>query len=89
MHKPLVMLAIFSMMSVSAAAQTAQTAPASNQAQAVKPQTIKKRVCEQVDEDPYSRLGNRKICKTIEVPAPTAGASNGGQAPASATTNNL
>jgi hypothetical protein len=88
MHKPLVVLTIFSMMSVSAAAQTA---PSTNPAQPAKPQTVKKRVCEQVDEDPYSRLGNRKICKTIEVPAPTAGSSSGGQAPApaDATGNNL
>jgi len=88
MHKPLVVLTIFSMMSVSAAAQPV---PAANPAQPAKPQTIKKRVCEQVDEDPYSRLGNRKICKTIEVPAPTSGTSNGGQAPAptNPTGNNL
>ena len=38
------------------------------QAQPAKPQTVKKRVCEQIDENPYSRLGNRKICRTIEVP---------------------
>jgi hypothetical protein len=88
MHKTLVVLTIFGMMSVSAAAQTA---PGVSQAQPAKPQTVKKRVCEQVDEDPYSRLGNRKICKTIEVPAPTGGSSNGGQAPApaNATGNNL
>ncbi len=52
---------------------------------------IKKRVCEQVDEDPYSRLGSRKICKTVEVPAPTSGTRDAGEAPASAnpTGNNL
>ena len=88
MHKPLVVLTIFSMMSVSAAAQTA---PATNPAQPAKPQMIKKRVCEQVDEDPYSRLGNRKICKTVEVPAPASGSSSAGQAPtpANPTVNNL
>ena len=88
MHKPLVVLTIFSMMSVSAAAQTT---PATNPAQSAKPQMIKKRVCEQVDEDPYSRLGNRKICKTVEVPAPTSAGSNAGQAPAptNPTGNNL
>jgi hypothetical protein len=88
MHKPLVVLTIFSMMSVSA---TAQTTPSTNPAQPAKPQMIKKRVCEMVDEDSYSRLGNRKICKTIEVPAPTSGTSNDGQAPAPAnpTGNNL
>jgi hypothetical protein len=88
MHKPLVVLMIFSMMSVSAAAQTA---PPANSAQPAKPQMIKKRVCEQIDEDSYSRLGNRKICKTIEVPAPAGGSGNGQQAPAPAnsTGNNL
>ena len=88
MYKSLVVLTIFSMMSVSAAAQTT---PPANSAQPAKPQTVKKRVCEQVDEDPYSRLGNRKICKTIEVPAPAGGASNGQQAPAptNPTGNNL
>jgi hypothetical protein len=69
MYKPLVALAILSAMSVPA---VAQTAPATNQAQPAKPQTVKKRVCEVVDEDSYSRLGNRKICKTIEVPVQPA-----------------
>ena len=88
MHKPLVVLAIFSMMSVPAAAQTA---PAADPGQPAKPQMIKKRVCEQVDEDPYSRLGSRKICKTVEVPAPTSGTATPEKrpAPASPTGNNL
>ena len=88
MYKPLIALAIMSAMSVSAAAQTA---PAPNQAQPAKPQMVKKRVCQIIeDEDPYSRLGNRKICKTIEVPAEQqGGAGNGQQAPANATGNNL
>ena len=87
MSKPLVALVILGAMSVAA---TAQTTPAPNPAQPAKPQTVKKRVCEQVDEDPYSRLGNRKICKTIEVPAEQqGGAGNGQQAPANATGNNL
>lgn len=69
MYKSLVVLAIIGTASVPASAQTTQTAPATaNPAQPAKPQTVKKRVCEQVDEDPYSRLGSRKICKTIEVP---------------------
>jgi|GraSoiStandDraft_37_1057305.scaffolds.fasta_scaffold938835_2 hypothetical protein len=80
MRKSLVVLAILGTMSVPAFAQATQT-PAQNsaqeQAQPAKPQMIKKRVCEQVDENPYSRLGNRKICRTIEVPAPVA--SNGQQ----------
>jgi hypothetical protein len=78
MHKSLVVLAIFSSMSVPA---VAQTAPATNPAQPAKPQTVKKRVCEIVDEDPYSRLGNRKICKTVEVPASASGGTAGQQAP--------
>lgn len=86
MFKSLVALAILSAMSAPVAAQTApaQTAPTTEPAQPAKPQMIKKRVCEQVDEDPYSRLGNRKICKTIEVPAPATagGAANSQQAPA-------
>jgi hypothetical protein len=88
MFKPLVALTILGAMSVPVAAQTA---PATNPAQPAKPQTIKKRVCEQVDEDPYSRLGNRKICKTVEVPVQQQGGSASGQqapAPANPNTNN-
>ena len=82
MHKSLVVLAILGAASVAASAQTSQTAPATaNQAQPAKPQTVKKRVCEQIDEDSYSRLGNRKICKTIEVPVTTAGTTPTQQAP--------
>ena len=71
MRKFLVALAIMGATSVPAFAQTTPTTtPATtNQVQPAKPQMIKKRVCEQVDEDSYSRLGNRKICKTVEVPA--------------------
>jgi hypothetical protein len=79
MHKSLVVLAIFGTMSVPAAAQTA---PATNQAQTAKPPTVKKRVCEMVDEDSYSRLGNRKICHTIEVPASQAGTGSSQPTPA-------
>ena len=87
MHKPLVVLTIFSMMSVSAAAQTA---PSTNPAQPAKPQMMKKRVCQMIeDEDPYSRLGTRKICKTVEVPVDQGGAAKDQQAPANATGNNL
>ena len=94
MYKPLVALVIFGAMSVPAATQTApvaNTAQAATQ-QTAKPQMVKKRVCEMIDEDSYSRLGNRKICKTIEVPAEQQGGSaNGQQAPATTnpTTNNL
>jgi len=74
MLKSLVVLAALSTMSGPVFAQAAQDQP-QTQAQAVgqaqqpaKPQTVKKRVCEQIDENPYSRLGSRKICRTIEVP---------------------
>jgi len=92
MHKSLVALAILGAASVPASAQTSPTAPAtanqttsasSNQAQPAKPQTMKKRVCEQIDEDSYSRLGNRKICKTIEVPVTTSVTPNQGETPTS------
>ena len=95
MRKFLAALAIMGATSMPAVAQTttpSTTTPATtNQVQPAKPQMIKKRVCEQIDEDSYSRLGNRKICKTVEVPAPTSGSSNAGQAPAptNPTGNNL
>ena len=78
MRKSLVVLAILSTMSVPAFAQTTDQT-AQNSAQPAKPQMIKKRVCEQIDENPYSRLGSRKICKTIEVPAPVANNGQDGQ----------
>jgi len=91
MHKLLIALAI---LGVTSAPASAQTAPVENPAQPAKPQTVKKRVCQMIeDEDPYSRLGTRKICKTVEVPvtAPADGNGNNGQAPApaDATGNNL
>jgi len=78
MFKSLVVLAAVSTMSGPVFAQAAQDqsqTQAQGQAQQpAKPQMVKKRVCEQIDENPYSRLGNRKICKTIEVPVtPTSG----------------
>lgn len=76
MFKSLVVLAIAGTMSVPAAAQAPQTAPAANQAQQqAKPQMVKKRVCEESDDNPYSRL-KTKTCKTIMVPAQPAAASN-------------
>jgi hypothetical protein len=86
MRKSLVVLAIFSTMSVPALAQPANTTSGNAAATApAKPQMVKKRVCFQDDEDSYSRLGGRKICKTIEVPAEkTAGGSQGNDAPAGA-----
>ena len=87
MFKSLVVLAAVSTMSGPVFAQAAQDrsqTQAQGQAQQpAKPQTVKKRVCEQIDENPYSRLGNRKICRTIEVPVtPTSGQTT--QAPAQA-----
>jgi curli biogenesis system outer membrane secretion channel CsgG len=69
MFKSLVALALAGAMSVPAAAQTAPATPtATNQAQAAKPQMVKKRVCEEGDDNPYSRL-KTKTCKTVMVPA--------------------
>jgi hypothetical protein len=78
MFKSLVVLAAVGTMSGPVFAQAAQdqsqTQVQGQAQQPAKPQTVKKRVCEQIDENPYSRLGNRKICKTIEVPVtPTSG----------------
>ncbi|HKX91382.1 MAG TPA: hypothetical protein VJM15_03020 [Sphingomicrobium sp.] len=78
MFKSVVALAVIGAMSVPA---VAQTTPTNTTAPAGKPQMVKKRVCERLDEDPYSRLGNRKICKTIEVPASTSEAETNQQAP--------
>lgn len=85
MRKSLVVLAIFGTMSVPALAQPANKTSGNAVATApAKPQMVKKRVCFQDDEDSYSRLGGRKICKTIEVPAEkTAGGSQGNDAPGS------
>ena len=85
MFKSLVVLAAVSTTSGPVFAQAAQDqsqTQAQGQAQQpAKPQMVKKRVCEQIDENPYSRLGNRKICRTIEVPVtPTSGQTT--QAPA-------
>ena len=88
MFKFLVVLAAVSTMSSPVFAQTAQDqlqTQAQNEAQQpAKPQTVKKRVCQVIeDENPYSRLGNRKICKTIEVPV-TPATGQAQQTPASA-----
>jgi len=80
MYKSLVALAILSVASAPVAAQTAP-APAQSTTPA-QPQKVKKRVCYQEEEDSYSRLGGRKVCKTVEVPAQPAGANNSQQAPA-------
>lgn len=85
MRKYLAALAILGAASMPAGAQTtAPTTPVTsvpvNQVQPAKPLMVKKRICEQVDEDSYSRLGNRKICRTVEVPATPAPA-DGQQTP--------
>src|SRR5436305_328321 len=67
MYKSLIVLAIFGTVSVPGAAQTA---PAANQAQPARPQTVKKVVCQRVDveETTGSRLGSApKVCKTVDV----------------------
>ena len=74
MSKSLIVLAI---LSTASAPLYAQSAPATNVANPAKPLTVKKRVCYQTEADSYSRLGERKVCKTIEVPAPAT--SGGGQ----------
>jgi hypothetical protein len=91
MPKSLVVLAIFGAMSVPA---VAQTTPAANQPQPARPQTVKKVVCQRVDDEETtgSRLGSApKACKTVEVPFARGGTANGQQAPApnNATGNNL
>ena len=76
MLKSLVVLALAGTMSAPVAAQTAPSAPTTNQAQPAQPQMVKKRVCEAGEDNPYSRL-KTKTCKTIMVPAqPTGSASN-------------
>lgn len=83
MRKSLIVLAILSTMSVPAAAQSATAADSAQQP--AKPQTVKKRVCYQEEEDSYSRLGGRKVCKTVEVPAKPSDASQTGNQVAPAT----
>ena len=85
MYKSLVALAILSVASAPVAAQTVPaTAPSTTPA---KPQTVKKRVCYQEEEDSYSRLGGRKVCKMVDVPATPSGGQNNAQTPTPATPN--
>ena len=63
MGKSWAVLATVGLFCAPAAAQT----PPAGQVQPAKPLTVKKRVCEYAEEDSYSRLGGRKICRTIEV----------------------
>jgi hypothetical protein len=85
MYKALVALAILSVASGPVAAQTAPAdTPSTTPA---KPQTVKKRVCYQEEEDSYSRLGGRKVCKMVDVPATPSGGQNNAQTPAPASPN--
>ena len=84
MRKSLIVLAILGTISVPAAAQN--TIATDSVQQPAKPQTVKKRVCYQEEEDSYSRLGGRKICKTVEVPVKPGGGSTDQQAPATTNT---
>ena len=85
MFKALVVLAMAGTMSVPVAAQTAPNAP-TNQAQAAKPQMVKKQVCEDTEDNPYSSI-HRRVCRTIEVPAQANG-TNGQQASTPSTVPN-
>jgi len=70
-------LLIFAACTASAAA--AEPAPTANGEHSRRPaqaQLMKKRICERIDENPSSRLGNRKICRTIFVPAQQSGTEN-------------
>ena len=84
MFKSLVVLAAVSTMSGPVLAQAAPAQSTTTTTTVAQPQTVKKRVCYQEEEDSYSRLGGRKVCKTIEVPAPAASATP--SAPAQANT---
>ena len=74
MRKYMIALAILSATSAPVLAQNATpTTPQGVAQPTAKPQTVKKRVCYQEEEDSYSRLGGRKVCKRVEVPAPDTG----------------
>jgi len=85
MYKSLVALAI---LSVASTPVVAQTAPATTPAATPdKPQTVKKRVCYQEEADSYSRLGGRKVCKMVDVPAQPSGGQHSAQTPTPSTPN--
>ena len=93
MRKYMIALAILSATSAPVLAQNATpTTPQGVAQPTAKPQTVKKRVCYQEEEDSYSRLGGRKVCKTVEVPAPATGGGQAAQqapAPANPSGNNF
>ena len=75
MVKALVVLMMAGTMSIPAAAQTAPSAPGAsttNQAQPAKPQMVKRQICEDTEDNPYSTI-HRRVCRTVEVPAQTTG----------------
>ena len=76
MRKSFVVLAAFSLTGFPAIAQTtdqATAAPAAPQAEAqAKPKMVKKRVCTKSEAVTGSRTSGSKVCKTVEVPAPTS-----------------
>lgn len=87
MLKAMVVLAVAGTMSVPVVAQTAPNAPATNQAQAAKPPMVKKQICEDTEDNPYSSI-HRRVCRTIEVPAQPIGANGQRQASAPSTSPN-
>jgi hypothetical protein len=86
MFKAMVVLAMAGTMTVPAAAQTAPSAQTTNQAQPAKPQIVKKQVCEDTEDNPYSSI-RRRVCHTVQVSVPTTG-SNGQQASAPSSSPN-
>lgn len=83
MFKPLAAFAILGAATAPAVAQTAQQAPAVNQAQPAQPQMVKKRICEEND-NPATTI--HRVCKTAMVPAkPDQTAKGNQQAPSTDT----
>jgi hypothetical protein len=85
MSKALFVLGILGAMSSPAMAQTVPANPQSGTAATPKPQTIKKKVCQRIDDEETtgSRLGSAPvICKIVEVPQPKGGQGSGQLAPA-------
>lgn len=85
MFKAMVVLMIGTM-SIPVAAQTATSTPGAstaNQAQAAKPPMVKKQICEDTEDNPYSNI-RRRVCRIIQVPAqPGAASSQEAAAPSS------
>ena len=75
MSKAIVVLVMVGTMSVAATARTAPSTPSANQAQAAKPKMVKKQICEDTKDNPYSSI-RRGVCRTIQAPAQAAGSSD-------------